>query len=263
MDERLRDLERRAHHGDLETQARLAHARRRALAPAATRLLAFVGAPDAPPLRTADLPPGWAAAPTLNGTVDLAEEVRRAVRSSFGWDVELACAGAPPDAARGLLALLDELGVAPEHPARFDLLSQLVLGLRRWGHEAFVRGATAVLSRACEAPDERQRAAFDALAGWVGASGDEAAPAALRACTALRPDLAASGTADARWKHDHPVEAGLCHLARSLHLDHERLDAAHALTRLRHVDARELERALREAMWAWATQPNARVVDDG
>jgi hypothetical protein len=276
MDERLRDLERRAHGGDAEALARLTHERRRAAGPAAARLLAFVGAPDDPPLRTSDLPPGWAAAPTWNGgSRDLAAEVRRALAQGSVFDVEYECRDAPPAAARGLLALLDELGAPPDHPARHLLVGRLALGLRRWGLEAFVRGVDATLRRACEPAGPEQAPAFAAVARWLDDPDEGAARAALDAGAALRPDFSpyfnfaptgntdAADEAEARWERERPVDAALCQLGRSVARDREHEDTARSLTRLRHVDARELERALRAAMWAWATRPDARVVEGG
>lgn len=274
MDERLRDLERQAHTGDPDALARLARARRRAglTGEAAARLLAFVGAPDAPPLRAADLPAGWATARSPNGAArDLAAEVRRHHAEGARWEIEYACSDAPPGAARGLLALLDELGLPPEHPARFALVSRLVHGLQSFGLEAFVRGVEAALRRACDAPTPAQAAAFDAIARWLAEPADGAADAALHACTALRPDLSpfynfaptgntdALDEAEARWEREQPVDAGLAQLGRALRFDREHHDAARAVSRLRHVDARDLERAVREALWAWASSPDARL----
>lgn len=274
MDERLRDLERQAHTGDPDAQARLARARRRAGVPgeAATRLLAFVGAPDAPPLRTADLPAGWDVAPTwTGGTREVAAEVRRHHAEGARWEVEYACSNAPPGAARGLLALLDELGLPAEHPARFALVSRLVLGLQAFGLEAFARGVDAALRRACSAPSPGQQRAFDAVARWLDEPSEATAAVAAGAASELRPDFspyfnfAPTGNTDAldeavsRWEHEQPVDAGLGELTRTLRFDREHRDTARALSRLRHVDPRELERAVRDALWAWASSPDARL----
>lgn len=275
MDDRLRELERLARSGDADARARLDRERQRLGRPsaAAERLLAFVGAPDGRPLATRDLPEGWDVAHVYGRARRIAAEVREEHATASAFMLAYTCRFATPAAARGLLALLDELGVAPEHPARFELVGRLVLGLREWGLEAFVRGALAALRRACDAPSPRLGAAFAAVARWLDDPGHETAQAAIDAGAALRPDFSAyynfapTGNTDAldeavaEWERGQPVDAGLVELSRSLAFDRGHEDAALALSRLRHVDARDLEAAVRDAMWAWATAPGARLAD--